>query len=155
MSTQKYVSDIKTINWSNKIVYDKLSDLSFLNKLFSPEAIDRIKTQMGDNAPDINVDDFYADKDSCSFAIPKLGYISFYILEREEPKTIKIISDSDTKFNFKFWIQLLPKNQNQTKMRITLHIELDAMTKMMLGKKISKGINQIADGISQIPFGMI
>ena len=155
MATQKYVSDIKTVNWSNQIVYDKLSNLEFLNLMFSPESMERVKQQMGDKAPDMKIENFIADRDTCSFEISPIGKVAFHIAEREEPKTIKLISDAPTQFQFKLWIQLLPLNANQCKMRITLHIELNMMIKMMIGKKLDKGINQIADGIAQIPFGMI
>jgi len=155
MATQKYVSDIKIINWSNQIVYNKLSDLSFLNIMFGPENMERVKQQMGDKAPDMNIQNFVADRDTCSFDMPPIGLVSFHIEDRDEPKTVKIVSDDTMKFNFKLWVQLLPISDTQCKMRVTLHIELNTMMKMMIGKKLDKGINQIADGISQIPFGMI
>jgi hypothetical protein len=155
MATQKYVSDIKTVNWNNQIVYDKLSNLSFLNIMFGPENMERIKQQMGDKAPDMDIKNFIADRDTCSFDMPPIGKIAFHIEEREEPKTIKIVSDESIQFQFKLWIQLLPISNTQCKIRVTLHIELNMMMKMMIGKKLNKGINQITDGIAQIPFGMI
>jgi len=155
MATQKYVSDVKTVNWSNLIVFDKLSNLEFLNIMFGPENMERVKQQMGDKAPDMNIQNFVADRDTCSFDMPPIGNIAFHIEEREEPKTVKIVSDESTQFQFKLWVQLLPVSDTQCKMRVTLHIELNMMMKMMIGKKLDKGINQIADGIAQIPFGMI
>ena len=155
MAAKKYVSDIKTVNWSNQIVYDKLSDLNFLNIMFGPDNMERVKQQMGDKAPDMNIQNFVADRDTCSFDMPPIGTIALHIEEREEPKTVKIASDESTQFQFKLWVQLLPVNDTQCKMRVTLHIELNMMMKMMIGKKLDKGINQIADGIAQIPFGMI
>ncbi len=155
MATKKYVSDIKTINWNNQLVYDKLSDLSFLNRIFGPEAMERIKNQMGDKSPEMKIENFIADRDNCSFTMSPIGAIAFKITEREEPKTIKIQTDESTQFQFKLWVQLLPINNAQCKMRVTLHIELNMMMKMMIGKKLDKGINQIADSIAQLPFGMI
>ena len=155
MATQKYVSDVKTVNWNNQIVYDKLSNLEFLNIMFGPENMERVKQQMGDKAPDMNIQDFIADRDTCSFDMPPIGKIALHIEEREEPKTVKIVSDESTQFQFIMWVQLLPISDMQCKMRVTLHIELNMMMKMMIGKKLDKGINQIADGIAQIPFGMI
>jgi len=155
MAIQKYVSDIKTVNFNNQIVYDKLSNLEFLNMMFGPDNMARVKEQMGDKAPNMDIQNFIADKDTCSFEISPIGKVSFHIDEREEPKLVKIVSDDETKFNFKLWIQLIPITDNQCKMRVTLHIELNMMMKMMIGKKLDKGINQIADGIAQIPFGMI
>jgi len=155
MALKKYVSDVKTVNWNNQIVYDKLSDLSFLNIMFGPENMERVKQQMGEKAPDMNIKNFVADRDTCSFDMPPIGTIALHIEEREDPKTVKIVSDATTQFQFKLWVQLLPINDTQCKMRVTLHIELNMMMKMMIGKKLDKGINQIADGIAQIPFGMI
>ena len=155
MATQKYVSDIKTITWENSQVYNKLSNLEFLNLLFNPESLARVKQQMGDKAPDMNIQNFEADRDSCSFDIAPMGRMSFYVEEREEPKTIKIRSDETAPIRFVLWIQLLPFNNTQCKMRITLHTELNMMMKMMVGKKLDEGINQIADGIAKIPFEMI
>jgi len=152
MGLKKYVSDIKTVYYANTVVYNRLSDLEFLNTMFGPENMARAKEQMGDEAKGMDIQNFVANRDSCSFDMPPIGNIALYIEEREEPKTIKIISDGGGKFEFMLWIQLLPVNQSQCKMRVTLHIELNMMMKMMIGKKLDKGINQIADGIAQIPY---
>ena len=155
MGVQKYTSKVKIINWSNAIVYNSLSNLNFLNILFNPDNLERVKHQLGEQADKFNIEDFRADKDSCTFKIAPVGAISFRIVEREESKLIKIISEAESPITFKFWIQILPVNENSCKIRLTLHTELNVMLKMMLGKKLDKGINQIADAFTQIPFGMI
>jgi len=155
MSTQKYVSQIKTVNWSNSIVYDRLSNLETLNFLFNPENLERAKQQLGKEADKFNVKDFTADKDSCSFTISPAGRIGLRIIERDELKTIKVSSDENTPMGFVFWIQILPVNDFSCKIRLTVHAELNMMMKMMVGKKLSKGIDQIADALIQIPFGNI
>ena len=155
MGVQKYISSVKTVNWSNQIVYDKLSNLEFLNFMFSPENMDRVKSQMGDKAPDMDIKNFTADRDSCRFELPKIGMVGLQIVEREELKVVKVISDEQTPIKLTMWIQLLPLNESSCKMRVTLHTELNTMMKMMLGKKLDKGIEQIADGLTQIPYGMI
>lgn len=153
MSIQKYVSQVKTINWSNEIVYSKLSDLNTLNKLFNPENIERAKAQLGDKAEKFNLEDFSADSDSCSFTVSPIGRISLRIIEREENKTIKIQSEEGIPMSFTLWIQLLPVNEYSSKTRLTLHADLNMMMKMMLGKKLSAGIDQFAEGLAQVPFG--
>jgi len=155
MSTQKYTSDVKILNWSNPIVYNSLSNLEFLNILFSPENMERVKEQMSDKADKIKIDEFSADKDSCSFKISPIGTISFRIVERDEPKLIKLISEDGSPVSFKFWIQILPLNESTCKIKLTLHTELNMMMKMMVGNKLEKGINQIADAFTKIPFGTI
>jgi hypothetical protein len=155
MSVQKNISSVKTINWSNQIVYDKLSNLEFLNFMFSPENMERVKSQMGDKAPDMKIENFHSDKDSCTFELPNIGVVGLKIIERDELKLVKIESDEKTPIKLKLWIQLLPLNDVSCKMRITLHSELNMMMKMMIGKKLDKGIEQIADSLAQIPYGRI
>ncbi len=155
MAVQKYTSDIKIINWSNPIVYNSLSNLSFLNTLLSPENIERAKQQMGDKADKLNIEEFYANKDSCSFKISSVGTITLRIVERDPIKLIKLVSEQGSPIAFKLWIQILPINETSCKVRLTLHTELNMMMKMMVGKKLDQGINQIADAFTQIPFGMI
>jgi hypothetical protein len=155
MATQKYISQIKTINWSNTIVYDRLSNLETLNFLFNPENLDRAKQQLGDKAEKFNIEDFNADKDSCSFTISPVGRIGLRIVEREDLKTIKVTSDEGSPMEFTFWVQILPVNDFSCKVRLTVHTELNMMMKMMVGKKLSKGVDQVADAFTQIPFGNI
>ncbi|MCK5823925.1 MAG: hypothetical protein KAG96_00790 [Ichthyobacteriaceae bacterium] len=153
MSTQKYVSQVKTVNWSNDVVYDRLSNLETLKHIFNEDNLERAKQHMGDKADKFKLDDFRADADTCSFNVDKVGRIGLRIIEREDNKTIKVASDGGTPINFMLWIQILPLNQGSCKVRLTLHTELNMMMKMMLGKKLSKGIDQVADGFAQIPFG--
>lgn len=155
MSVQKYVSDVQNINWNNTVVYDSLSNLEFLNVLMSPENMERVKAQLGDKADKFNIENFIADKDSCSFSISPVGTISFKIANREAPKAIKLISDQGSPIEFKLWIQILPVTDTTCKIRLTLHTELNMMMKMMVGSKLKKGINQVAQAFSQIPFGTI
>jgi hypothetical protein len=154
MGLQKYISDVKTINWNNEIVYDRLSNFEFLNQLFNPENLERAKAQMGDKADKINIENFMADRDSCNFTISPIGQIRLRIIEREHPKTIKITNDGGP-MEFTIWIQLLPVNNSTSKLRLTIHTELNMMMKMMMGKKLKQGVNQIADAFTQIPFGAI
>ena len=154
MATQKYVSDIKVLSWSNDIVYDRLSNFETLNFLFNPENLERAKQQLGDQANKFNIDEFMADSESCSFKISPIGTISLRIVERDENKTVKIVSDQGP-INFTIWVQTLPLNEYSSKLRLTIHTELNMVMKMMLDNKLSKGINQVADAFTQIPFGSI
>lgn len=155
MSIQKYVSGVKTIYWNNKLVYDKLADLSNLNVFFNPDNLEKVKNQLGDKADKFSIDNFTATADSCSFTIAQAGQITLNVIEREEPKTIKIQSQAGIPGNFTLWIQLLPVDENSCKTRLTLHADLNMMMRSLLGKKLKKGIDQFADGLAKIPFGNI
>ena len=155
MGLQKYVSDVKVINWSNEVVYDRLSNLETLNFMFNPENLERAKQQLGDKADKFKIEDFVADRDSCSFNVSPVGTVGLKIIEREELKTVKISSDSISGMEFTLWVQILPANEYSCKIRLTIHAELNMVMKMMIGKKLKKGVNQFADGMAQIPFGNI
>ena len=65
---------------------------------------------------------------------------------------MKLTGYGRSPFEFYFWIQLIEKGPYETKVRLTVHAELNAMMKMMLKKKLEKGVNQLAEGMTQIPY---
>ena len=77
------------------------------------------------------------------------------IVEREEPKLIKLEWDGRLPFEFQVWIQLLDNGPYDTRLRITAEAELNMMMKMLLKGKLEKGINQLAEGLAKIPYGYI
>ena len=148
MGTQKYVSDVKTINQNNTVVYNFLSNFSNFSTFLNEYTLAELSKQM----PNVEISDFRIDKDSCHFTIANKGEAGLKIIEREEPKTIKITGDGQMPFEITFWIQLLPASAYQTKIRVTLHAELNMMMKMVVGKKLKEGINQIADALCMLPY---
>jgi carbon monoxide dehydrogenase subunit G len=81
-----------------------------------------------------------------------MGVAKIQIVKREPFKTIKAESSGGLPLSFTFWIQLLPLNAHETKMRLTLHADLSMMIKMMVGNKLDEGINQLADTLSTLPY---
>ena len=127
-----YESDIKTISSNEEVVFGILSDLKNLEKLQdNPSLKDKAK-------------DLQFDTDSCSFVVEGFGKMGFRIVEREPFKTIKLVSEK-TPVEVNVWIQLKQTADNETAMRLTLKAELPMMIKMMVDKKLKKGINAIAD----------
>jgi hypothetical protein len=47
---------------------------------------------------------------------------------------------------------LLPVDGDNSKVKITLHAELNPMIKMMVDKHLKEGVNKIADAITKIPY---
>ena len=115
MAKQKHISSVRELNWGNQVVYNQLSSLEFLNFLFNPAAIEKAKEQMGDKGSKFNIKNFIADKDSCSFDLPPMGHISLRIDDREEPKSIRIVSEEGSPIAFTLWIQILPVSNMKSK----------------------------------------
>ena len=77
------------------------------------------------------------------------------IVEKEEPKLIKLGGDGATPLEFNLWIQLLENGPYDTRMKITFQGELNMVMKMMLKGKLEKGINQLGEGLAKIPYSLL
>lgn len=153
MGTEKYISEIKIITSPQEAVYSRLSDMSNLEQLFDPTRMEKIKMQYPD-VPDIKLDNFRATTDECSFSISPIGTIGVQIVEREPSKLIKLTGSKSVPFSFNCWIQLLPVDGANCKVKITLHAELNPMIKMLVHKHLKEGINRIAEAITRIPYSI-
>ncbi|QZT36499.1 hypothetical protein K5X82_14730 [Halosquirtibacter xylanolyticus] len=152
MGLEKYISDVVTLDWDQHVVYEKLSTFKTFEALFSPENIEKVKSQVKD-APDFKIEDFEATDDTCSFKVGSMGRTGLQIVNREPSKEIKMTGNGTVPFKFTFWIQVLPVTSTTSKVRLTVHADMNMMMKMMVGKKLKSGINQLANGLQQIPFG--
>ncbi|MFI3324448.1 MAG: polyketide cyclase [Rikenellaceae bacterium] len=95
------------------------------------------------------VEEWEATPISCSFKA-KGFTVKLRFDDLQEPKLVKIVAaeDSAMPIDFAFWIQLHSVSAYDTRFRLVLDVELNAMMKMMIGGKIEKGLNQAAEGIA-------
>ncbi|MCF6358252.1 MAG: hypothetical protein L3J54_10645 [Draconibacterium sp.] len=148
MSLNKYRSDVKLIEHNQQVVFNYLSNFDNLSGYLNSGLIEKITEKI----PQIKITDFQSDQDSCKFNITGLGVAEIKIVNREPFKTIKVESSGGLPLSFVFWIQLIPVDQFQTKLRLTLHAEMSMMIKMMAGSKLEEGINNLADTLSGLPY---
>jgi carbon monoxide dehydrogenase subunit G len=148
MSLSKYVSEVKLINHNKQVVFNYLSNFENLSSYLNSGLIEKITEKI----PQIKITDFASDQNSCKFNITGVGLAEIKIVNREPFKTVKVESSGGLPISFTFWIQLLPVDQYQTKLRLTLHAEMSMMIKMMAGSKLEEGINQLADTLSKLPY---
>jgi carbon monoxide dehydrogenase subunit G len=130
MGLEKYVSKQVKINRPDWIIYNLLSDFNH----FTPMLEGR-------------VDNWRVEGDTCSFTV-KGFTIHLRMLERTPYSTVKVGGDEGSPFEFTFWIQLVKMGENDTRMRLTLHANLNVMMKMMLGKKLEQALDRIAEQIA-------
>lgn len=125
----EYTSKQVSINKPDSLIYQSLS--SFDN--FTPMLKDRVES-------------WEAMEDTCSFKA-KGFTMKLRMIDRVPSKHIKIGGDN-MPFEFYFWIQLHRVSDNDTRMKLTAHAKLNTMMKMMIGKKLEKAINEIAEQIA-------
>jgi NADH:ubiquinone oxidoreductase subunit D len=160
MST-KIVSEVQTIPHMVGDVYGFFSDFRKIAKVFelaasNPQVQEQIEAQTKKklNIKD-HIEHWEATEDNCTFVIKGFGEAGLQFVEKEENKTLKLTGYGRSPFEFYLWIQLIEKGPYDTRIRLTVHAELNAMMKMMLKKKLEKGINQLAEGLTQIPYSAL
>jgi hypothetical protein len=79
--------------------------------------------------------------------------LTFKIIDREPPKTIKFTAEKSPLPLF-LWIQLLPVDEYTTKTRITIKAEINAFLKPMVSKPLQEAIDRMADVLTVIPYNM-
>ena len=156
-----FVSNIKTINHPQQTVYDYLSDLSHLEalkqRLSDPALQERIRQEasernMGDiGNPSERLDSLTCEPDSLSIGNTPMGSLTLRIIEREEPKTIKLEGEG-TPVPLTLWIQLLPLDAMSCKMRLTLRAELNFFIRQMVSKPLQDGVENIANMLAGLPY---
>ncbi len=134
----EFVSEVKTIPCNEDRIFCMLSDLSNLEKV-------------KDRIPNDKIKDFEFDTDSCSFTVSPVGKITFQIVEREPNKTIKF-STTNSPVPLLLWIQLKQVEENDTRMKLTIHAELNPFIKPMVSKPLQEAIDKIANALVSLPY---
>lgn len=157
----EYKSEVKKIYCPIQRVYSRLSDLSNLEGIKrlaeDPAMRERILQQAsGQVTPEqLNslaekVRDVQFTPDSVTSDTP-LGEITLQIVEREEPKCIKFeLQGAPVQANL--WIQLLPAGDAECAMRLTVKADLNFFIKQMVGNKLKKGVEGMAEMLSKLPY---
>ena len=137
-SESKFESSVKFVPYSQQAVYDNISDLRNLEKV-------------RDRVPEDKVNDFSFDQDTVSLNVAPVGELKLRICEREEPKCVKFETvQSPVPFNV--WVQVLPVDDNNAKMKVTVKAELNPFVKGMVSKPLEAGIEKIADALQKIQY---
>ena len=137
-SESKFESSIKQIPYPQQAVYDNISDLRNLEKV-------------KDRIPEDKVSDFTFDEDTVGINIQPVGELKLRIIEREEPKCVKFETvQSPVPFNV--WIQVLPVDEQNSKMKVTVKAELNPFIKSMVEKPLQEAVEKIADALALVQY---
>ncbi|MFP4665089.1 MAG: polyketide cyclase [Bacteroidales bacterium] len=135
MSKLEVVSKVGKVPNQAERIYNFLSDFRNFDRLIPPDA----------------AQDWSSNEDNCRFTI-KGQQVGLEIMDRVPYKTIKIRSSEDSVLPFLFWIQLKEVAAYDTRVRLTIHAEVNMMMKMMLKKQLQKGLDQLVDQMAMIPY---
>jgi carbon monoxide dehydrogenase subunit G len=136
------------IQHNNEIVFNYLSDFNKLGSFFNEYTLAQISQQF----PKVDITHVKCDTNSIIFTLSQIGEAGIQVIERESPKMIKVTGTGKIPFELYLWIQILPVNPSQCKIRVTVHAQLNMMMKMLAGKKMQEGINKLADALTLLPY---
>ena len=128
---QEYISKQQQIFRSASQIFPLISNFSLLTHAVADK-----------------VEDWQADEERCSFKF-KGFTVALRIEEKVDNKHIKVVGDGGTiPMDFAFWIQLHEVSDNDTRIRLVLHADLNMMMRMMIGKKLQGGLDQAVEGLA-------
>jgi len=134
----EYVSEIKTIPFSDERIFAMLSDLSNLERI-------------QDRIPREHIKELTFNNDSCSIDVSPIGKIDFQIVNREPYKTIKY-ETVNSPVPLILWIQLKQTDEQTTKMKMTVRAELNPLLKTMVSKPLQEGLEKFAEVLASLPY---
>ena len=133
-----FESKVKHIPYPQANVYRNLSDLTNLERV-------------RDRVPQDRVNSFSFDRDTVSVDVPPVGQVTLRIVERDEPKCVKFETDHSP-MPFTLWIQVLPIDEENSKMKITVKADIPFMLKGMVAGPLQDGVDKVADALAMIPY---
>ncbi|MBQ1752641.1 MAG: SRPBCC family protein [Paludibacteraceae bacterium] len=139
-----YQSSVKHIAAPAERIFNKLSDLKQLEPF-----VERLKEQVPDDK--VKIKDVMINDESVYVTMDPMGVIGVKIIEKEPFKTIKFESDKSP-VQFNFWIQIVEKEPNDSKIRLTLKADIPFMIRMMIKDKVEQGIEMVAEALTKIEY---
>lgn len=150
----KYESKVREVNALQESVYNRLSDLSQLQVLkdnMPEEAKAQIKAKMNEETGGkLQLSNFSFATDTANFKVNGMD-VCIRIIDREPLKCVKFTADNSP-VAFTLWIQMLPQGPYQTKIRVTLDIDIPFYLRPMIGSKLDGAADQIAEMLTKIPY---
>lgn len=132
----QFESGVKYVPYSQERVYNKLSDLSNLES---------VRDKLADK-----VENLEFDSDTMTFTVQGIN-LTLRIIEREPCKCIKF-EGSNSPLPMNLWIQILPVEAEQAKLKVTLRAEVNMFMKAMVSKPMQEGVEKLAEMLSMIPY---
>lgn len=160
----KYESSVKNVYAPVDRVYARLSDLTSLQvlkeRVDDPRFEEIINSQVPENkrpTPEQmqklrnNVRNLQLTQDTVSGHIGPLGDFTLRIVERAEPKLVKLELEG-APIQVTMWVQMLPSDESSSRMKVTLGAELNFFIRKMIESKLEKSAEGLAVFLSQLPY---
>ena len=153
-----FVSKIKQVQAPQEAVFAKVSDLSNLQalkeRMAEPDAQAKMAEQVGEdkvNQVAQYLENVSFDRDTITFGGSPMGDICLKVVEREEPKCVKM-EGQGTPIPLNLWIQVVANGEEAAAIRVTLRAELNFFIRQMVSKPLQQAADGIAEMLSRIDY---
>ena len=145
MGLSKYESEVKNVAQPQQQLYERFSNLRNL---------EGIKERLSDPADKLEqarqqFQNVEFTEDTILLTTP-VGKITFRVVEREEPKLVKMGSEGSP-IPLTIWIQMLPTDVYSSKLRVTVGAEVNMFMKGMVAKPLQQAADGLANILSVLP----
>lgn len=129
-------SKIGNIKHKDEDIYTFLTDFNNLKNL----------------VPADKVQNWQADENSCRFTVAPLGEAGVKILEKEPYKLIKLTGIDTVKYTFYLWIQIKQLAESDSRIKLTMEVDLNPMMQMMVKKPLQEFLDKVVDQLEVVNF---
>jgi hypothetical protein len=95
--------------------------------------------------PKGNINNWNAEKESCSFNVAMLGKVTLRLAEKEEYIKVIFKGDALKKNDFSLSLDISDNLKNPANVRLMLSAELNGMMKMLAAKPIDQFLGKLID----------
>jgi carbon monoxide dehydrogenase subunit G len=96
------------------------------------------------------VKNWQSDNDSFRFTVEGAGDVSFRIVERRQGELVKFSIESAQAENIFLWVQLKSVNTGDTRVKLTVKLEVNPMLRMLISKPLKQGLDKIVTTLESI-----
>ena len=105
--------------------------------------------------PADKIQNWVSDGDSCRFTVAPLGEAGVKILEKEPCKLIKLTGIDSVKYNFFLWIQIKRIEETDSRIKLTMEVDLNPMMQAMVKKPLREFLNKVVDKLENVNFTQV
>ncbi len=156
----KFESTIKQIAYPQTAVYARLADLRGLafvrERATDPAFVEQVRAtgkvtdeQIAQLQAAVGRMEFSTD--SVSLAGTPLGNVTLQVVERDEPKCVKL-EVQGAPIMASVWIQMLPVTDTTSKLKCTIGADLNFLMKQMAKKPLQEAVERLADMLAMVPY---
>lgn len=95
--------------------------------------------------PSGSVSDWEANKDHCSFRVPKLGNVKMRIVKEERPGLVAFRGNALGNTDFDILVHILKNASDKADVKVSLNAELNPMMKMIASRPINQFLEMLVD----------